>query len=105
MNKPDPDEDVDARILLPVQFRKNWIATPKDFPYQVFLVGALFGSMLSLMAIALIFEMRNLFTWGGLPLLLIWVQSFLPWPGKKEEVVFEEYLSRSEEGGSSGEGS
>ncbi|MGE4619322.1 MAG: hypothetical protein AAEJ04_05875 [Planctomycetota bacterium] len=105
MNKSDLNEDVDARILLPIQFRNNWIATPKDFPYQVFLVGAMFGGMLTLMAIALIFELRDLWTWGGLLLLLIWLQSFLPWLGKKEEVVFEEYLSRSGEERNPGEDS
>lgn len=103
MDRPDNQEELDPRLLLPVQFRDNWIAIPKDFPYQVFLVGVLLGGMLSLMTIALMFGLRELHTWGGLLLLLIWLQSFLPWPAKKAGVELEEYLSRSGEERNSGE--
>jgi len=105
MGEPDLQDDPDPRMLLPVQFRDNWIAIPKDFPYQVFLVGVLLGGMLSLMTVALMLDKREFHTWAGLLLLLIWLQSFLPWPAKKAGVELEEYLSRSGEERKSGEDS
>lgn len=80
----------DSRKLLPEEFRANWIVVPRDFPYQVFLVGLLLGAMLSLEAIALIYDDRSLHLWGGGLLLLIPLQNFLPWPGKKIEQELEE---------------
>ena len=105
MGEPDLQDDPDPRMLLPVQFRDNWIAIPKDFPYQVFLVGVLLGGMLSLMTVALMLDKREFHTWAGLLLLLIWLQSFLPWPAKKAGVELEEYPSRSGEERKSGEDS
>ena len=86
----DEGMEPDPRNLLPEQFRENWIVTPKDFPYQVFLVGLLLGAMLSLEVVALLFNYRELHLWGGVLLLLIPLQNLLPWPHKKIERELEE---------------
>ena len=98
MDEPDLTDDLDSRNLLPVQFRDNWIAIPKDFPYQVFLVGVLLGGMLSLAAVAVALGLRELHWWGGLLLILSYAQSLLPWPGKKANLDLEDYFSSTGEG-------
>ena len=80
----------DPRKLLPEKFRANWIVVPKDFPYQVFLVGVLLGALVSLEVVALIYNYSELHLWGGVLLILIPIQNFLPWPHKKIEPELEE---------------
>jgi hypothetical protein len=79
------EETDPAQSLLPVEFRRDWRAIPRDYPIQVFVIGIVTGIAATLTSIGIILHNESLF-YVPIPvgMLVIIIQNrIIPWPEKR----------------------